>query len=165
MSSPSRPTSSSPVRAPSRPTRCSPGGARTCCAAWRRPSTGLRAAASWSTRQSLPARISACSFRSFPRESVMAQLEGQVALVTGGGSGIGRAVVDRYIEEGAQVCVMDVSADRLAELSQQHAQRVTGVHGDATTVEANERAVGHTVEKFGKLDVFVANAGLGDAFR
>ena len=95
----------------------------------------------------------------------MAQLEGQVALVTGGGSGIGRAVVDRYIEEGAQVCVMDVSADRLAELSQQHAQRVTGVHGDATTVEANERAVGHTVEKFGKLDVFVANAGLGDAFR
>ena len=38
----------------------------------------------------------------------MAQLEGQVALVTGGGSGIGRAVVDRYVEEGARVCVMDV---------------------------------------------------------
>jgi NAD(P)-dependent dehydrogenase (short-subunit alcohol dehydrogenase family) len=41
---------------------------------------------------------------------------GKAALVTGGGSGIGRAVVDRYIEEGARVCVMDVSADRLAEL-------------------------------------------------
>ena len=95
----------------------------------------------------------------------MAQLEGQVALVTGGGSGIGRAVVDRYIEEGARVCVMDVSAERLAELSTQHGQRVTGVQGDATTVEANERAVRHTVDKFGKLDVFVANAGLGDAFR
>ena len=95
----------------------------------------------------------------------MAQLEGQVALVTGGGSGIGRAVVDRYIEEGARVCVMDVSAERLAELSTQHGQRVTGVQGDATTVEAKERAVGQTVDKFGKLDVFVANAGLGDAFR
>jgi len=95
----------------------------------------------------------------------MAQLEGQVALVTGGGSGIGRAVVDRYIEEGARVCVMDVSADRLTELGQQHGQRVTGLQGDATTVAANERAVRHTVEKFGKLDVFVANAGLGDAFR
>ena len=95
----------------------------------------------------------------------MAQLEGQVALVTGGGSGIGRAVVDRYIEEGARVCVMDVSAERLAELSTQHGQRVSGVQGDATTVEANERAVRHTVDKFGKLDVFVANAGLGDAFR
>jgi NAD(P)-dependent dehydrogenase (short-subunit alcohol dehydrogenase family) len=95
----------------------------------------------------------------------MAQLEGQVALVTGGGSGIGRAVVDRYVEEGARVCVMDVSAERLAELSAKHGQRVTGVQGDATTVEANERAVRHTVDKFGKLDVFVANAGLGDAFR
>jgi NAD(P)-dependent dehydrogenase (short-subunit alcohol dehydrogenase family) len=95
----------------------------------------------------------------------MAQLEGQVALVTGGGSGIGRAVVDRYIEEGARVCVMDVSPDRVAELNAQHGGRVAGVQGDATTVEANERAVRHTVEKFGKLDVFVANAGLGDAFR
>jgi NAD(P)-dependent dehydrogenase (short-subunit alcohol dehydrogenase family) len=95
----------------------------------------------------------------------MAQLEGQVALVTGGGSGIGRAVVERYVEEGARVCVMDVSAERLAELSEKHGQRVTGVQGDATTVEANERAVRHTVGTFGKLDVFVANAGLGDAFR
>lgn len=96
----------------------------------------------------------------------MAQLEGQVALVTGGGSGIGRAVVDRYVEEGARVCIMDISAERLAELSRlYYGERVIGVQGDATTVEANERAVRQTVEKFSKLDVFVANAGLGDAFR
>jgi NAD(P)-dependent dehydrogenase (short-subunit alcohol dehydrogenase family) len=95
----------------------------------------------------------------------MAQLEGQVALVTGGGSGIGRAVVDRYVEEGARVCIMDISAERLAELSRLHGERVIGVQGDATTVEANERAVRQIVEKFSKLDVFVANAGLGDAFR
>ena len=95
----------------------------------------------------------------------MAQLEGQVALVTGGGSGIGRAVVDRYVEEGARVCIMDISAERLAELSRLYGERVIGVQGDATTVEANERAVRQTVEKFSKLDVFVANAGLGDAFR
>ena len=95
----------------------------------------------------------------------MAQLEGQVALVTGGGSGIGRAVVDRYVEEGARVCIMDISAERLAELSRLYGERVIGVQGDATTVEANERAVRQTVEKFSQLDVFVANAGLGDAFR
>ena len=95
----------------------------------------------------------------------MAQLEGQVALVTGGGSGIGRAVVDRYVEEGARVCIMDISAERLVELSRLYGERVIGVQGDATTVEANERAVRQTVEKFSKLDVFVANAGLGDAFR
>ena len=95
----------------------------------------------------------------------MAQLEGQVALVTGGGSGIGRAVVDRYVEEGAHVCIMDTSAERLGELSRRYGERVMGVQGDATTVEANEHAVRQAVEKFGKLDVFVANAGLGDAFR
>jgi len=60
---------------------------------------------------------------------------------------------------------MDVSAERLAELSARHGEQVTGVQGDATTVVANERAVRQAVEKFGKLDVFVANAGLGDAFR
>ena len=95
----------------------------------------------------------------------MAQLEGQVALVTGGGSGIGRAVVDRYVEEGARVCIMDISAERLAELRRLYGERVIAVQGDATTVEANERAVRQTIESFGKLDVFVANAGLGDAFR
>jgi len=74
-------------------------------------------------------------------------------------------VVDRYVEEGARVCIMDISAERLAELSRLYGERVIGVQGDATTVEANERAVRQTVEKFSKLDVFVANAGLGDAFR
>jgi cis-2,3-dihydrobiphenyl-2,3-diol dehydrogenase len=45
----------------------------------------------------------------------MAQLEEQVAPVTGGSSGIGRAVADRDVEEGARVGVIDVSADRIAE--------------------------------------------------
>ena len=46
----------------------------------------------------------------------MGWLEGQVALVTGGGSGIGRAVVERYVEEGARVAVMDRAAGRGQEL-------------------------------------------------
>lgn len=92
-------------------------------------------------------------------------LEDQVALVTGGGSGIGRAVVDRYVEEGARVGVVDVSAQRLAALQAAHGERVTCIQGDVTTLEANERAIKQTCQSFGKLDVFVANAGLGDAFR
>ena len=75
----------------------------------------------------------------------MAQLEGQVALVTGGGSGIGRAVVDRYVEEGARVGIMDISVERLAELSRLYGERVIGVQGDAITVEANEKAVSEGV--------------------
>ena len=46
----------------------------------------------------------------------MAWLKDQVALVTGGGSGIGRGVVDRYVEEGAKVAVVDVSPARLEEV-------------------------------------------------
>lgn len=95
----------------------------------------------------------------------MGALEGQVALITGGGSGIGRAVVDRFVEEGARVGVVDIVKDRLDELAAAYGNRVTCIEGDVTTVEANRKAVQQTVAAFGKLDVFVANAGVGDAFR
>jgi NAD(P)-dependent dehydrogenase (short-subunit alcohol dehydrogenase family) len=92
-------------------------------------------------------------------------LEGEVALITGGGSGIGRAVVDRFIEEGARVGIVDVVEERLAELRGLYGDRVTCIKGDVTRVEDNRRAIAQTVDTFGKLDVFIANAGLGDAFR
>jgi NAD(P)-dependent dehydrogenase (short-subunit alcohol dehydrogenase family) len=95
----------------------------------------------------------------------MAWLKDQVALVTGGGSGIGRGVVDRYVEEGARVAVVDVSAARLEEVRAVHGDKVIGIQGDVTTLEVNQRAIQETIRAFGKLDVFVANAGLGDAFK
>jgi NAD(P)-dependent dehydrogenase (short-subunit alcohol dehydrogenase family) len=95
----------------------------------------------------------------------MGALEGQVALITGGSSGIGRAVVDRYIEEGAKVGVVDIVQERLDELSATYKDRITCILGDVTELEPNRRAVQQTVKAFGKLDVFVANAGVGDAFR
>lgn len=95
----------------------------------------------------------------------MGALEGQVALITGGSSGIGRAVVDRYIEEGAKVGVVDIVKERLDELKAQYGGKVVCIEGDVTELEPNRRAVRETVKAFGKLDVFVANAGVGDAFR
>jgi 2,3-dihydroxy-2,3-dihydrophenylpropionate dehydrogenase len=95
----------------------------------------------------------------------MGRLSGEVALVTGGGSGIGQAVVDRYVEEGARVAVVDIVEDRLTEAKQRHGDAVIGIHADVTSMTDNQRAVAETVDAFGKLDVFVANAGLGDAFR
>ncbi|MBS1885589.1 MAG: SDR family NAD(P)-dependent oxidoreductase [Actinobacteria bacterium] len=95
----------------------------------------------------------------------MGQLDGEVAIVTGGGSGIGAAVVDRYLEEGASVAVVDIVAERLAEAREKAPGRVIGIEADVTKMADNERAVAETVAAFGKLDVFVANAGLGDAFR
>ena len=90
----------------------------------------------------------------------MGQLDGEVAIVTGGGSGIGRGVVDRYIEEGARVAVVDLVQDRLDDVVLQHGDRALGILGDVTKMEDNQRAVRETVDAFGKLDTFVANAGL-----
>jgi len=95
----------------------------------------------------------------------MGALDGEVALITGGGSGIGRGVVDRFVEEGARVAVVDILQERLDDVLEQHGDAVIAVRADVLHVEENRRAVAETVAAFGKLDVFIANAGLGDAFR
>jgi 2,3-dihydroxy-2,3-dihydrophenylpropionate dehydrogenase/cis-2,3-dihydrobiphenyl-2,3-diol dehydrogenase len=74
-------------------------------------------------------------------------------------------VVDRFVEEGARVAVIDIVEERLDDVRAEHGEAVIGVNADVLTVEGNERAVRETVDAFGKLDTFVANAGLGDAFR
>ncbi|HJU17592.1 MAG TPA: 3-(cis-5,6-dihydroxycyclohexa-1,3-dien-1-yl)propanoate dehydrogenase [Stellaceae bacterium] len=94
----------------------------------------------------------------------MGWLDGQVALVTGGGSGIGRAVVARFVEEGARVGVMERVAARAEELRTQFGDSVAGIAGDVAQFADNERAVAETVRAFGRLDVFVGNAGIFDVY-
>ena len=94
----------------------------------------------------------------------MGWLDGQVALVTGGGSGIGRAVVARYIEEGARVGVMERVVARADELRGEFGDKVAGIGGDVARFADNQRAVAETVRAFGKLDVFVGNAGIFDVY-
>ncbi len=94
----------------------------------------------------------------------MGWLDGQVALVTGGGSGIGRAVVERYVEEGARVAVMDRAAGRSDELRARFGDKVVAIGGDVSRLDDNKRAVAETVAAFGRLDIFVGNAGLLDGF-
>lgn len=93
----------------------------------------------------------------------MGWLDGRVALVTGGGSGIGLAVVERFLAEGAQVAVLDRSKDNIEELKYRHPGMVALV-GDVTVFGDNQQAVATTVSAFGKLDVFVGNAGIFDYF-
>ena len=94
----------------------------------------------------------------------MGWLDGDVAMVTGGGSGIGRAVVARFVEEGARVGVLDRVPARAAQLRTDFGDKVVTVAGDVTRPEDNARAVTETVKAFGRLDVFVGNAGVFDNF-
>lgn len=94
----------------------------------------------------------------------MGWLDGQVALVTGGGSGIGRAVVARFIAEGARVGVLDRVPERAAELRGEFGAAVIAVTGNAAQLADNKRAVAETVGAFGRLDVLVGNAGIFDNF-
>src|SRR5258708_38180861 len=94
----------------------------------------------------------------------MGWLDGQVALVTGGGSGIGRAVVARYIEEGARIGVMERVAARADQLRREFGDKVVGIAGDVALLADNQRAVAETVRAFGPLDIFVANAGIFDVY-
>jgi len=92
----------------------------------------------------------------------MGWLEGDVALVTGGGSGLGRAIVDRFVAEGAKVGVLEINPQKKQSLVDELGDAVVVVAGDASRVEDNERAVADTVSAFGKLDTFIGNAGLWD---
>src|SRR5580693_7485688 len=88
----------------------------------------------------------------------MGWFDGQVALVTGGGSGIGRAVVARFIEEGGRVGVMERVVARAEQLRDEFGDKVIGSAGDVAQLADNKRAVAETVRAFGGLDVFVGNA-------
>src|SRR6202790_3881506 len=94
----------------------------------------------------------------------MGWLDGQVALVTGGGSGIGRAVVARFIEEGARIGIMERVATRADQLRADFGDAVVGIAGDVARLADNRRAVGETVRAFGRLDIFVGNAGIFDVY-
>lgn len=92
----------------------------------------------------------------------MGRLDGDVAFVTGGGSGIGRAVVDRYVAEGAKVAVLELSSERVEQLATDFGDDVVAVQGDVSSWADNDAAVTAAVEEFGGLDIFVGNAGIFD---
>ncbi|MCW2582880.1 MAG: 2,3-dihydroxy-2,3-dihydrophenylpropionate dehydrogenase, partial [Klenkia sp.] len=86
------------------------------------------------------------------------------ALVVGAGSGIGRAVVDAFLAEGARVAVLERDPDKCRAL-QDALPDVPVTVGDATTPAANEEAVAAAVAAFGGLDVLVNCVGVFDYYR
>ncbi|KXJ54798.1 MAG: cis-2,3-dihydrobiphenyl-2,3-diol dehydrogenase [Thalassospira sp. Nap_22] len=94
----------------------------------------------------------------------MGWLKESVALITGGGSGLGLSLVKRYLAEGAKVAVLEADEQRAEQLRETLQDQVCVIVGDVTRYDDNERAVKQTVDTFGRLDVFVANAGIFDFF-
>jgi NAD(P)-dependent dehydrogenase (short-subunit alcohol dehydrogenase family) len=87
-------------------------------------------------------------------------LNGKVALVTGGARGIGFETARQMHMRGASVAVLDIDADEAREAAERIGPRAIGLGGDVTDQNAMLAAVAEVVEKFGGLDVAVANAGI-----
>lgn len=89
------------------------------------------------------------------------KLEGKVALVTGGGTGIGAAIAERFIEEGALVCISGRRQEMLDDVAKQlPSEKCKTCAGDVAKEEDAKRMVSSTIEFGGRIDVLVNNAGL-----
>ncbi len=89
-----------------------------------------------------------------------ASASAQVALVTGAAQGIGRAIARRLLDEGWRLGLVDVEQAALARSHGRQAKRVVLVAGDVGDAGTADRAVRQTVERFGRLDALVSNAGI-----
>src|SRR5258705_5503320 len=90
----------------------------------------------------------------------MGKLDGKVALITGGNSGIGLATAKRFVQEGAYVFITGRSQSKLDEAVKQIGSNVTGVQGDVAKLSDLDRLFERIKRDKGKLDIVFANAGV-----
>ncbi len=90
------------------------------------------------------------------------RLQNKIALITGGGAGIGRAGLDAFLAEGAQVMVAEKNPDFIARLKRDlpgQGEKWDVVETDVTEIDSVQNAVAATVGRFGRLDILYNNAG------
>src|SRR3989449_4381075 len=90
----------------------------------------------------------------------MAKLEGKIALVTGGNSGIGLATAKRFVNEGAYVFITGRRDAELSAAAKEIGRNVTSVQGDVSNLDDLDRLFAQIKQEKGKLDVVFANAGV-----
>ncbi len=90
------------------------------------------------------------------------KLDNKIAIVTGGARGIGAAIVDAFVAEGARVAVADILAEEAAATAAGHGDRAIGVALDVTNMASIDACVATVAAKWGGVDILVNNAGIFD---
>lgn len=93
------------------------------------------------------------------------RLDGKVAIITGGASGIGLATARRYVAEGARVAVADLSGEAAGAAAEELGRNALGVTADVTDPAAVAAMVAATTDAFGTVDILYNNAGLAEAVK
>ncbi len=91
----------------------------------------------------------------------MAALQGRIAIVTGAGSGIGRAIAHRFAAAGAAVVAADLNLAAAEETATASPEQIVPYQVDVTDEPSVQRLVQATLERFGQIDILVNNAGIG----
>ena len=95
----------------------------------------------------------------------MGQLDGKIAIVTGGGTGIGKGIAKAFVDEGCSVVIAARDAARLEATADELSSRggiVVAIQTDVTNEEQMIKLFARTMEQFGKLDILVNNSGAFD---
>ena len=92
----------------------------------------------------------------------MARLESEVAIVTGGARGLGRAIAEAYVAEGARVCIADVRIELAQRVAEALGDSVIALELDVTDEQSWNLALGACEDAFGSVSVLVNNAGLAE---
>lgn len=90
----------------------------------------------------------------------MSKLEGKVAVITGGNSGIGLAMARRFVNEGAQVVIVGRRSDAVDAAVAELGPRAMGLTGDIADLSTHDRVAAAVTTRFGGADIYVANAGI-----
>src|SRR5260370_41438709 len=96
------------------------------------------------------------------RRNALIKLEGKVAVITGGNSGIGLATAQRFVAEGAYVFITGRRQSELDAAVKQIGKNVTAVQGDVSNLADLDRLYAAVKQQKGHLDILFANAGTGE---